>query len=109
MKADQLGDWRRTHYSSEIKPELDGKEVLVLGWVKDIRDLGAIRFIILQDREGTVQITLVRKKLPKELLEKTENLQRQYSVGVKGVVKKTEMAGRGVEIIPNEIRILGVA
>lgn len=109
MTVEQLGDWRRTHYSSDIKPELDGKEVLVLGWVKDIRDLGAIRFIVLQDREGTVQITLVRKKVPNELLEKTENLQRQYSIGVKGAVKKTEMAARGVEIIPKEIRILGVA
>jgi len=109
MKAEQLGDWRRTHYSSEIKSELDGKEVLVLGWVKDIRDLGAIRFIILQDKEGTVQITLVRKKVSKEMLEKTENLQKQYSIGVKGIVKKTEMTARGVEIIPNEIRILGVA
>lgn len=109
MKVDQLGEWRRTHYSSEIKPELDGKEVLVLGWVKDIRDLGAIRFIILQDREGTVQITLVRKKIPLDLLEKTKNLQRQYSIGVKGIVKKTEKAARRVEIIPDEIRILGIA
>lgn len=109
METEQLDDWRRTHYSSEIKPELDGKEVLVLGWIKDIRDLGAIRFIILQDREGTVQITLVRKKVSKEVLEKTDNLQRQYSIGVKGVVKKTEMTARGVEIIPNEIRVLGMA
>jgi len=109
MKVEQLGDWRRTHYSSEIKPELDGKEVLVLGWVKDIRDLGAIRFIVLQDREGTVQITLVRKKASKEVLEKAENLQRQYSIGVKGTVKKTEMTAREVEIIPHELRILGMA
>lgn len=109
MIVEQLGSWRRTHYSSGIEPELDGKEVIVLGWVKDIRDLGAIRFIILQDMEGTVQVTLVRKKVPKEVLEKTDNLQRQCSIGVKGTVKKTEMAARGVEIIPNEIRILGVA
>jgi len=70
MEIDQLGDWRRTHYSIDVKPELDGKEVVVLGWVRDIRDLGGIRFVILQDREGTVQITVLRGKTNKEVIEK---------------------------------------
>ena len=54
MHIDSLGNWRRTHYTSEIKPELDGKEVTVFGWIKEIRDLGGIRFLILRDREGNV-------------------------------------------------------
>jgi len=109
MKTDKLGDWRRTHYSADIKPELDGKEVLVLGWVQDIRDLGGIRFIILQDKEGTVQITIPRDKASSKVTKKADALQRQYSVGVKGTVKKMEKAPGGAEIIPNEIRILGIA
>ncbi len=109
MHIDPLGDWRRTHYTSEITPELDEKVVTVLGWVREIRDLGGIRFLILRDREGNVQVTIPRKKVDKELLEKADALQTQYSIGVKGVVKKTTMTPRGVEIIPNEIRILGIA
>ena len=109
MEVDQLGNWRRTHYSREIKPELDGKEVVVFGWVRDIRDLGGIRFVILQDREGTVQITIHPDQAKRELVEKTESLQRQYSIGVRGVVKKTKMTPRGIEVIPEEIRILGIA
>ena len=109
MHIDSLGNWRRTHYTSEIKPELDGKEVTVFGWIKEIRDLGGIRFLILRDREGNVQVTIPRKKVGKELLEKSDALQTQYSIGVKGVVKKTTMTPRGVEIVPNEIRILGIA
>jgi len=109
MKLDELGDWRRTHYSKDITPELNGKEVTVLGWVQDIRDLGGLRFLILQDREGTVQVTIPRKKVSPQVLEKTEPLQRQYSIGVKGVVKETKMTPRGVEIVPSEIRLLGVA
>lgn len=109
MKPDQLGDWRRTHYSNEIKPELDGKEVIVFGWVQDIRDLGGIRFLILQDREGTLQITIPLRKVNQQIVKKAESVQRQYSIGVKGVVKRTEMTPRKVEIIPQEIRILGVA
>jgi len=109
METDQLGDWRRTHYSTDVKPELDGKEVVVLGWVRDIRDLGGIRFVILQDREGTVQITVLRGKTSKKVIEKADSLQAQFSIGVKGTVKTTKMTPRGIEIIPSEIRILGIA
>jgi len=109
MKLDELGDWRRTHYSNDITRELNGKEVVIFGWVIDIRDLGGLRFLILQDREGTVQITIPRKKVNPRVLEKAEALQRQYSIGVKGTVKETKMTPRGVEIIPSEIRVLGEA
>lgn len=109
MQIDALGDWRRTHYTSEIKPELDGKEITIFGWIKEIRELGGIKFLILQDRESNMQITIPRKKVSKEVLEKSDAIQTQYSVGVKGIVKKTTMTPRGVEIIPNEIRILSLA
>ena len=109
MKTDKLEDWRRTHYSTDIKPELSGKEVLVLGWVQDIRDLGGIRFVILQDKNGTVQITIPRDEANSRVLKKADSLQRQYSIGVKGVVRKMEKAPGGAEIIPSEIRIFGVA
>jgi len=109
MKPDELGDWRRTHYSSNITRELSGKEVVIFGWVVDIRDLGGLRFLILQDREGTVQITVPRKKVNPQVLAKSEVLQRQYSLGIRGTVKATDMTPRGVEIVPSEIRILGIA
>jgi aspartyl-tRNA synthetase len=109
MKLDTLGDWRRTHYTADIKPELDGKEVILFGWVQEVRDLGGIIFIILQDREGTVQITVPRKKVSAEVLMKVEALQRRYSIGVRGIVKKTEMTPRGVEVIPSDIKVLSTA
>jgi len=109
LKIDKLGDWRRTHYSVEVTPDLDGKEVIIFGWVFDIRDLGAIRFIIMQDREGDVQVTILGKKASAEIVKKADALQRQYSIGVKGIVQKTKMTPRGVEIIPSEIKILGVS
>lgn len=109
MKLDAIGDWRRTHYSVDVKPELDGQEVILFGWVQEIRDLGGILFIILQDREGTVQVTVPRKMVSSEVLSKAELLQKRYSIGVKGIVKRTEITPRGVEVIPREIRIFGTA
>ena len=109
MKLDSIDDWRRTHYSVDVKPDLDGQEVTLFGWVQEMRDLGGIRFIILQDREGTIQITILRKKAPSEVISKSDALQRRYSIGVKGTVKKTNMTQRGVEVLPKDIKILGTA
>jgi aspartyl-tRNA synthetase len=109
MKLDFIGDWRRTHYSVDVKPEMDGEEVTLFGWVQEVRDLGGIRFVILQDREGTIQVTVPRKKVTAEVLSKSDALQRRYSIGVKGFVKKTEITPRGVEVIPKEIKIFSTA
>jgi len=109
MKLDFVGDWVRTCYSVNVTPFMDGKEITLFGWVKEIRDLGGIRFIILQDREGTVQVTVPRKKVSVEVLSKSDALQKRYSVGVKGIVKKTMMSPRGVEVEPKEIKIFSTA
>ncbi|MGA9388750.1 MAG: aspartate--tRNA(Asn) ligase [Candidatus Bathyarchaeia archaeon] len=109
MKVDLIGDWHRTHYSADVKPEMDGQEATLFGWVQEIRDLGALRFVILQDREGTIQITVLKKKVSNEVLSKSDSLQKRYSIGVKGFVKKTDMTPRGVEVIPKEIRVFNTA
>ena len=109
MKLDSIGDWRRTHFSADVKPEIDGQEVTLFGWVQEIRDLGGIRFIILQDREGTIQVTVLRKKAGNEVVSKSDVLQKRYSIGVKGTVKKTQMTPRGVEVLPKEIKIFNAA
>jgi aspartyl-tRNA synthetase len=109
MKVDKMGNWRRTHYSAEIGPELDKQEVVVFGWVHEIRDLGGLRFLILQDKTGKLQITIHRHKVAKEVVEKAESLQKQYSIGIKGNVKKMPKAPGGAEIIPNEMRIFSVS
>ena len=109
MELDSLGDWRRTHYSADVKPEMDGEEITLFGWVQEVRDLGALRFVILQDREGTIQITILKKKAASEVLSKAETLQKRYSIGVKGAVKKTNMTPRGIEVIPKEIRVFNTA
>ncbi len=94
MTVDELGEWRRTHFSAEISPKLDGEEVVVMGWVRDVRDLGGIRFIILQDKDGKVQVTVSQTKAEPEVFEKLHSLHRQDCVAVKGVVKKMDKASR---------------
>ncbi len=109
MKLDKMGEWRRTHYAAEITPELEGQEVIVFGWVQEIRDLGGLRFVILQDKTRQLQITIHRHKVAADVVEKAEQLQKQYSLGIKGVVKKMGKAPGGAEIVPTEIRIFSVS
>jgi nondiscriminating aspartyl-tRNA synthetase len=109
MKIDKMGDWRRTHYSADIGPEIDGQEVVVFGWVHEIRDLGGLRFLILQDKTGQLQITIHRHKVAAEVVEKAESLQKQFTIGIKGTVKKMGKAPRGAEIVPTEMRIFSIS
>ena len=109
MIFDSIGNWVRTYYSSAVTPYMDGQEVTLFGWVQEVRDLGGIRFIILQDREGTIQITIPKKRVAPEVLSKSDILQKRYSLAVKGTVKKTNMTPRGIEIMPSEIKIFGNA
>lgn len=107
--VDELENWRRTHYSKEISPKLDGKEVIVFGWIEDIRDLGKIAFYTLRDREGVIQFTVHKKNASEKLLEKLSSIKRQYAIGVKGVIKANPEAPKGVELTPLEVKILGEA
>lgn len=109
MKRDELEDWRRTHSAAKIKPEMEGSEAIVMGWVEDVRDLGGIKFFILQDSEGKIQITAPEKKVDKKILKKIDSLNKESAVAVKGEITKADQAPRGVEIIPNQIRELSPA
>ncbi|MDR1991908.1 MAG: aspartate--tRNA(Asn) ligase [Nitrososphaerota archaeon] len=109
MDLDSIGDWVRTQYTSQITPNIDGNEVTLFGWVQDVRDLGGLRFLILQDREGTVQITIPKKRVSPTVLSKSNLLQKRFSFAVKGTVKKTNMTNRGVEVIPSDIKIFSTA
>jgi len=109
MMLDSLADWNRTHFTANVTPEMDGAEVTLFGWVFEVRDLGGIRFVILQDRDGTIQVTIPKKRVPPEVVSKTDALQKRFTIGIKGIVKKTTMTPRGVEVVPKEIRVFNIA
>lgn len=96
-------------YSNEITPENDGSEVRIAGWVHEIRDLGGLRFILLRDRAGLVQVTLPKKFVSKEVFETSSKLSKESVVSVAGKVKAEKKAPNGYEVIPEKIEILSLA
>jgi len=100
---------KKTHWTVEITPELHGREVVVAGWVWELRDLGKIKFLVLRDREGFVQITLKAGRTPVQIFKTFSELGREDVVVVRGVVEASKIAKRGVEIFPLELWVLNKA
>ncbi len=93
-------------YLNEI-PNLVDKEIEVYGWVHEIRDTAKFLFIILRDSAGKAQILINKEKT--EIYNVAKELHHEDVIYVKGIVKKSEIARLGYEIIPNEIKILSKA
>ena len=78
--------WLRTDYCGEITEKYLGKEVIVNGWVKSVRDHGGVIFVDLRDIRGVVQIVF-SPEVSKELHESASKLRDEYVLAVKGIVK----------------------
>jgi len=96
----------RSHYSGEIVPELNGKSVTVSGWVHEIRDLGKLKFLILRDREGFIQVTAKEGITRSDVLSDIDQLSKESIVEIDGRVKRNEKAPNGVEINPDRIALI---
>ena len=104
--TDSLENFRRTHYSKEVKPEMKDQEVVLMGWIHEMRDLGGIIFVLLRDRDGVTQVTAPSKKISPELFEELKKLKKESVIAVKGRVQESGKAPGGVEIIPVELKLL---
>ena len=85
------------------------KNVEVAGWVSNIRGLGKIRFLLLRDVSGIIQITAVKGKVSDEIFKSIDDVSRESVVYVKGVVKDSKQAPGGKEIVPEEFEVLSFA
>ena len=80
--AEQLGDLTRTHTCGALRPDDVGADVVLLGWVHRVRDLGGLLFIDVRDRGGVTQV--VFDKDDEALMAKAKRLRSEFVVGVDG-------------------------
>lgn len=95
-------------YTHDITPEDDGEKVAVAGWAHEIRDLGGITFILVRDREGTIQ-TVFKEDDDEELFEKAQEVGREDVVRIEGTVKESDQAPGDRELMPTALEIIGEA
>ena len=110
--ADKLGDWARTHTCGQLRAEDVGREVLLLGWVHKVRDLGHLVFLDLRDRHGLTQVVFEAEGLR----DRAKHLRAEFVIGVKGRVRpraaealNAKMPTGAVEIEAAELKLLSEA
>ncbi len=101
---------KRTDYCGSLRISDVGREVVVAGWVQRQRDLGALIFIDLRDREGIVQLAF-DESTAKDVFEKASAARSEYVLMAKGNVrerssKNTEIPTGEIEIEVTELRLL---
>ncbi|MFY9498400.1 MAG: aspartate--tRNA ligase [Tepidanaerobacteraceae bacterium] len=105
---------KRNFYCGNLRPEHEGKEVCLAGWVQTRRDLGGLIFVDLRDRSGVVQVVFNPEQ--KEAFETADKLRTEYVIAVKGkVVKRPEenvnpkISTGYIEVIGEEVKILSAS
>jgi nondiscriminating aspartyl-tRNA synthetase len=94
-----------------IKDVFDSKKksVEIVGWVHNTRGLGKIKFLLLRDVSGIVQVTAIKGKVDDKVFEVADKVSRESVVYVKGSIVESKQAPGGKEIIPEEIYVFASA
>ncbi len=103
---------KRTHILSQVDESIQGKKVVLSGWVKTRRDHGGVIFLDLVDRYGLVQVSSDPSK-NKDAFSVADKVRKEYVVQVEGTVslRPEEMVNEKlnsgkIEVIPDSITIL---
>jgi aspartyl-tRNA synthetase len=108
-----LGNLQRTHTCGALRPGDVGRDVVLLGWVHRIRDLGSLLFFDVRDRYGVTQAVA---RDDEGLLERVKQLKTEYVVAVIGTVERRSqdtinprLETGEVEVLVRELRVLNDA
>lgn len=87
--------------------EKTGQQVKIAGFVQTIRDQGSIKFLILRDISGTIQV-VITKSSP-EAMKVAETLSLESVVEIIGLAKEEKQAPGGIEVQAKEINVLSLS
>src|SRR3990167_3073365 len=107
MDLQQLQKERKMLADLSVKDE--GKSVTVAGWLYDIRELGKLRFLVVRDSSGEIQVTGFKGETPSEVFDLMGKTQRESVVVISGTIKKSAKAPGGREIAPSSFEVLNAA
>jgi aspartyl-tRNA synthetase len=113
MNIEPLGTLARTHTCGALRAEHVGQEVVLLGWVHRVRDLGSLVFIDLRDRHGVTQVVA---RVDEKLIAGAKSLRSEFVVAVMGRVEhrtpetvNAKIATGAIEVTAREFRLLNDA
>jgi aspartyl-tRNA synthetase len=111
--AEQLGNLNRTHTCGALRAIDVDKNVVLLGWVHRIRDLGSLLFIDVRDRHGHTQVVVEGDEA---LIERAKRLRSEFVVAAIGTVERRSpettnpsLPTGEVEVRARDLRVLNEA
>ena len=96
----------RTHYIKDAKGRI-GEDITLAGWVHDTRDIGKVRFLILRDKSGLIQLFAKKGAVDDAVFEQMVH-PRETVLAVKGHTVASKIASGGVEFEPSSIEVLSI-
>ncbi len=93
-------------YNSEVQGKKDGSEVIVAGWLADIKLLGKLAFLKLRDRSGFLQIVATEDF---KGFKKLSDITLESVIVLKGKVKPSKAKAGGKELQLEDFEVLSLA
>ncbi len=87
--------------------EQTGERGKIAGFVQIIRDQGSIKFLLVRDITGIIQVVITKQN--KEAMEVARTLSLESVVEIEGLIKEERQAPGGFEIAAEKIEILSLA
>jgi aspartyl/asparaginyl-tRNA synthetase len=90
----------RTMITAEVANvgKFNGQEILIKGWIYNIRSSGKILFILVRDGTGTIQCVVEKSSAGADLFDKASGLQQESSLEIRGTVSEDSRAPGGYEL-----------
>lgn len=83
-----------------------GKKVLLKGWIHEIRNQSKVKFVILRDSSGIIQLVILPDK---KIFDKIVTVPRESVIIVEGLVKEEKQAPMGIEVHIDKYEVLSEA
>ena len=94
---------------SILNEKLEGKDVLIKGWLVTKRSSGGVQFLMIRDGTGIIQSTIHKDKVSEKVFDNAEKLTQESSVEVKGTVLRDKRAPDGYELGIKDLQIIHLA
>ena len=99
----------RTHTCGELRLADAGKDVTIVGWLENVREVGAnFAFLVLRDYYGTTQVVVETE----EMMRVVKGINKESTISVEGTVREREsknpkLPTGEIEVVPRKIQVLG--
>ena len=83
-----------------------GEEVLIQGWLYNLRESGKLLFPLFRDGTGVIQGVVVKSAVTPEVFERVRNLTQESSVRVTGKARADQRAPGGFELDVSDVEVI---